>query len=376
MYTGGAGGYTFYVRDGEQVLRQRKNNSNYGEGASRTQSQMIRRIRWGNLVNVFKAFKSWQPKAYDSKLKGQTDYNIFMGLNISQATAASTKAMNNAGCAVIEGYRVSRGSLPPIATTFVSGSSIFETSIAITADITAATTLGAFARDVVANNPQFVAGDNLAFIFFRNWLAAVTGLPYAASTYADFPLDTASSILLQSIPVIGERLSRSTNGFLSVSFTASDASSTSHEVGFVCVHTRKDASSLAVSSQSIVMADSSIVERFSGAEWDEECIATFGLTDEAMLFPSELVPKIQYVTLNGQEVVDGGSYSSMRDLVITGQFLSADSVRVTSNNIDQTPTSSTATQMAFTLNGSGTIRVYLGEQLYLIFSVSILPTGD
>ena len=57
MYKGGAGGYTFYVRGGEQVIRQRKNNSNYGETASRTYAQMIRRIRWGNLVNVFKSIK-------------------------------------------------------------------------------------------------------------------------------------------------------------------------------------------------------------------------------------------------------------------------------------------------------------------------------
>ena len=66
MYTGGAGGYSFYVRKGEQVIRQRKNNSNYGASASRTYAQMIRRIKWGNLVNVFKAMRSWQPKAYDS----------------------------------------------------------------------------------------------------------------------------------------------------------------------------------------------------------------------------------------------------------------------------------------------------------------------
>mgnify|MGYP003482862565 CR=1 FL=1 len=45
MYPGGAGGYSFYVRKSEQIVRQRKNNSNYGESASRTAAQMERRGR-------------------------------------------------------------------------------------------------------------------------------------------------------------------------------------------------------------------------------------------------------------------------------------------------------------------------------------------
>jgi hypothetical protein len=70
LLKGGAGGYSYYVRDGQQVVRQRKNDSNYGESARRSRAQMVRRILWGNLVNNFKAMKDWQPSAYDSKKQG------------------------------------------------------------------------------------------------------------------------------------------------------------------------------------------------------------------------------------------------------------------------------------------------------------------
>ena len=70
---GRVGDTTYYVRDGEQIARQSQNNSNYGATASRTPAQMSRRVKWANLVNLFKGMKSWQPKAYDFKKKGQTD---------------------------------------------------------------------------------------------------------------------------------------------------------------------------------------------------------------------------------------------------------------------------------------------------------------
>ena len=44
MYKGGAGGYSFYVRGGEQVIRQRKNNSNYGERRKPMTARLVVRL--------------------------------------------------------------------------------------------------------------------------------------------------------------------------------------------------------------------------------------------------------------------------------------------------------------------------------------------
>lgn len=302
MYVGGAGGFSFYVRGGEQVIRQRKNNSNYGEGASRTMAQMIRRIRWGNLVNVFKSQKSWQPKAYDSKSKGQTDYNIFMALNINQATVGFTKEMCEAGCAVIEGYQVSRGSLPPIALSASQSGSYYVTDIKLTITIGGTTTVGQLAADIIANNSQFQEGDNIALIGFKNWLTSRTEWPYAASSYAEITLDSTSTALVSAIPVFGSRISKDSNGNLQVSWSSTGQYDPTREVGFVAIHTRKSASMLAVSSQEILMNSNSLIGSFSGAAWDNQCILSYGLTDEVPLEPSFKGAVIQSVTANGSEI--------------------------------------------------------------------------
>lgn len=281
MYVGGAGGYSFYVRGGEQIVRQRKNNSNYGESASRTFPQMVRRVRWPNLVNLYKLMKSWQPKAYESKKDGQTDYNIFMSLNIGRASVALTKDMSLGDNCVIEPYQISRGSLPSVALAAVAGSSLYTTDIVLSSAIGASSTVGQLSRDIIANNIAFNDGDNIAIIKFQNWTDPRTEWPIARSVYAELTLDTSSVVLVADIPVIGGALSRSSDGVLSV------ASNLTSEVAATIIHTRKSAQQLQVSTQEIVMMDSSLIGLFTDESWVMTCIQTYGLDADVLLAPGE-----------------------------------------------------------------------------------------
>lgn len=379
MYVGGAGGYSFYVRGGEQVIRQRKNNSNYGEGASRTRAQMIRRIRWGNLVNVFKGQKAWQPKAYDSKTKGQTDYNIFMALNINQATVGLTKEMCLSGCAVIEGYQVSRGSLPPVSLTASGSGNQYVTDIKITNAITGSTTVGQLAADILANNSQFVAGDNIAFVFFKNWKASRVEWPYAATAYTEITLDTTSATVINSIPELDNRLSKSTGGTLQVSWTSTGEFDPTREVGFVAIHTRKTASMLAVSSQEILMNSNSLVAAFSGSAWDETCINSYGLTDEVPLDPSFKGAAIQNVTANGSEIPElyGHTlhYGESVRLVITGTNMNSGNVVLKHDDVVYTPVQIDGDSWTYILGDNGANRLYVNGSLYgsIIISGIVIP---
>lgn len=377
MYKGGAGGYTFYVRGGEQVLRQRKNNSNYGEGASRTAAQMIRRIRWGNLVNVFKAMKSWQPKAYDSKTQGQTDYNIFMALNVNKATAGSTKEMNLAGAAIWEAYQISRGSLPPIANSYDSAASLYLTDIKLTITLGQSTTVGQLSADIIANNPQFVAGDNIALILFHNWLVARVEFPYASTLYSEITLDVNSTQLVTAIPSIGSRIQKSSGGFLALTTTTTGLYDTAHEVGFVAIRTQRSANSLAVSSQSIVMSDSSILNQFSGDDWDAVCIASYGLTEEAPLEPSFKKATIESITANGSPIVDGAVLIDQQVIRVVGQNLYTPNFRFVADGVEFTPLAVGDGYVEFILTAAGSFSVYLNGSLYLQFSVDgIYPPSE
>lgn len=370
MYTGGAGGYSFYVRKGEQVIRQRKNNSNYGSGASRTYAQMIRRIKWGNLVNVFKAMKTWQPKAYDSKKQGQTDYNIFMQLNINRATAALTREMCLSGCAVIEPCQVSRGSLPPIALALAGSGNQYVSDIVISNAITGSTTVGQLSADIIANNPQFQDGDNLAFCFYYNWKDSRVEWPFVATRYTEITLDTASSTVVNSIPELDNRLSKSTGGFLQASWSAGTPLSPNNEVGLVMIHTRKSASMLAVSSQEIVTNGNSILSEFTGNTWYQTCIDTYGLTDEVPLDPSFPKATIQSVTANGSAVSSGDSLEGSQELRVYGSNLYGDNFSLTFNGVEYTPLFNGDGYVGFIIGDNGTVQIHCNGRLYMTLQVS------
>lgn len=377
MYTGGAGGYSFYVRKGEQVIRQRKNNSNYGSGASRTYAQMIRRIKWGNLVNVFKAMKSWQPKAYDSKKQGQTDYNIFMQLNINRATAALTREMCLSGCAVIEPCQVSRGSLPPIALALAGSGNQYVTDIVISNAIQGSTTVGQLSADILANNPQFQEGDNLAFCFFYNWKDSRVEWPFVSTRYTEITLDTASVVVINSIPSLDNRLSKSTGGNLQASWSAGTPLSPNNEVGMVLIHTRKSASMLAVSSQEIVVNGNSILSEFVGNTWYQTCIDTYGLTDEVPLDPSFPEASISSVTANGSAVSEGSALEGSQTVRISGSNLNTRSVKLIFNGVEYVPLNRGVDYMEYVIGNNGAVRILLNGRVYLNFSVSgiAVPTG-
>lgn len=279
MYTGGAGGYSFYVRGGEQVVRQRKNNSNYGESASRSQAQMDRRVRWANLVNLYKLMAAWQPKAYESKKSGQTDYNIFMSLNINNSPVGLTKDMALQGCVVIYAYTISRGSLPPISMQYDTNSSQMITSLRLSQAITSATTVGQFASDVIDNNPEFRANDNIAFILFRN-SQTVNNYPYATSEYKEVTLDIESESVLESVVGSG-RFVVGSDGFLHVAVGAAG----SQEAGMTLIHTRKVNGNLLVSSQKIQMTGEYIWGDYAYPAWIQQCIESYGLDNDVPLSP-------------------------------------------------------------------------------------------
>lgn len=380
MYKGGAGGYTFYVRGGEQVIRQRKNNSNYGDTASRTRAQMLRRIRWGNLVNVYKAISAWQKKAYDSKLVGQTDYNIFMQLNINKVIVAESKEMCEGGCAIFEDYQVSRGSLAPINLALIDGTINYESSINLTESITGTTTAGALSADILANNPDFLPGDNIAIIFARNYMAPRVEWPYVSSVYSEITLDASSTTLISSIPALANRLTKTENDTLGILGVQTIVSNPLHEVGAVMIHTRKSSTDLKVSSQNIVMNDQQIITQFSGTAWEDTCILSYGLTEEALLEPSFKDGTIVSVTANGVVVENADSLVGSQELRVYVGEDGGDDVRLFFNDVEYTPLVRGDGYLGYILGDNGLCRLFSGESLYVSFTVSgiiapdILPT--
>ena len=377
MYKGGAGGYSFYVRGGEQVVRQRKNNSNYGDSASRTRAQMIRRIMWGNLVNIYKAIRSWQQKAYDTKAIGQTDYNLFMKLNIPMASVGVTKAACEQGFAVFENYQVSKGSLPPVNYQLSAQNDDIITNIVYTSAVLATTTVGEFSAEIIAKNPQFQEGDNIAFIFFRNHQYIGAEWPYAYSVYTEVTLNTADTSILMDIPEIGQRLIEGPDNMLHVDIDAPTPGGEPEVEGIAIIHTRKVSGQLFVSSQSILMESDQFIQRYSGDEWYQTCIDSYGIDTEVPLDPNFNQGIITRVTANDAALQNAAVLSGSQTIRVYGNKLYGAGYSFSHNGINYTPLSSTDEYDEFLLTDNGTYIISIDGQRYMSFSVQgiVLPEG-
>lgn len=108
---GRAGSFSFYSSKGRQVARVAQNSSNYGESARRSEAQQKRRVKWANLVNMYKLMAGTLHGAFETKRPNETDYNAFMRKNIPVGTVALTKEQAALGCCVPQAFLLSEGSL-------------------------------------------------------------------------------------------------------------------------------------------------------------------------------------------------------------------------------------------------------------------------
>ena len=278
---GRIGENTWYVRDGVQVVRQRLQNSNYGEGARRSSAQQERRAKWGNLVNFYKAIKSWQPKAYESLKKGVTDYNAFMQLNANSTRVYLTRQLVEAGAAVLDHYRISKGSLPSIDLDESEGDAKQNpvVYITVTIAISSSTTVGALSADIIANNENFLDGDNLAFIALWQ-TSGGNGLARVSQKYFEFTLDSNSSETLSEAGITF--LAKEGNSIL---FTPTGVTEQANN-GAAVIHTRQVGASLQVSSQSIWVLSSPSSDYTDDAA-KAAAIASYGVDGDVPLAPGE-----------------------------------------------------------------------------------------
>lgn len=279
---GRVGAYSMYVRAGEQIVRQRQNASNYGETASRTYPQQVRRVMWSNLVNQFRVISFWQPRAYENIRAGQTDYNKFMSLNVNAATLPLTKQMASDGATIITPVIVSQGSLPsPV--TLINEDNFAIDLIGNDAAASAMATVGDFSAIIIQYNPNFLAGDALCFVGARNWVD-LSDTPRASCDYVEVVLNPSDTTPLTSL---GAGFSLGWDA-TAQRFTFYWSRSTDQPVvAGTCIHTRRNVSSLAVSTEKLVMLNEDIIEMYSGDEWLQECIDSYGVSTLVPLEPGK-----------------------------------------------------------------------------------------
>lgn len=245
----------------------------------RTESQMGQRVKWANLVNLYRANRSWMKYAYETKKSNQSEYNKFMSLNVADSRIYLTKPIANAGGCVVDTYIITQGSLPSIE--FVPTSNgYFASNIEIEGSINLNTiSVKEFSDMVVRLNPAIRYGDQLSFIRMTQMTNASTGVPYVVVREYEVIIDTNNLQLFSNY--LPTDLITTWGGdpyFLAVG-TASGRSG-----GFAMILSRTISGKTYVSSQRITpVAMDTYIETFSSQSALQAAIDSYGVSDDAFL---------------------------------------------------------------------------------------------
>ena len=273
--TGRVGAYSYYTTTGgRQIARVAQNSSNYGESATRTEPQQMRRSKWGNLVNFYKLNKTFFRRAFESKSSNQSDYNKFMSVNLPTARVALTKNDYSLGGCVLDSFRVSEGSLRGITDSYKAGALKSVIECTLTGSL-AAKTIGELSTDLLAVNSFLLEGDQITYVYWRQFVT-VDRVPRFYTEYFEITLDKSSAVKLSSLP--NNDIVYAEDGFLMGEMDYEGALA-------AFVLSRQSKGSLQVSTETAILNSDIYLRQWTGEEAEKKAIASYGVNDTAMLEP-------------------------------------------------------------------------------------------
>lgn len=319
---GRVGETTYYISKGQQVARQSRNDSNYGETARRTELQQNRRVLWANLVQFYKISARWMPKAFESRRPGQTDYNKFMAVNVPTARIPLTKAEAEASACVIDAFLVSQGSLPSVEVSAMVDS--WKTNLFIgNLTIAATTTVADLTAALLANNANLNVGMQLSFVMYQQTIDPL-GTPRANCRCYEMTLDLNSSDLVYDhIPALG-------------CTTVDGAIGTSSDVptgGFAWILSELYNGSLRVSTQLLVNNNASVIAQYNTTSRLRQAAESYGIDVEVILNPDTTVaqslePAARYIVsvTNDQEYTANSYIGSVSKFAVGQSFITLSNI--------------------------------------------------
>lgn len=245
----------------------------------RTTDQMSQRVRWANLVNFYRANKSWMKFAFETKPTNRTDYNQFMSLNAGSSRIYLPKSLANQGACIVDAYQMTQGSLASIEV--VKSENGWQTNLFLPTGfaLTSTTTIKEFAEGLIAQNPALREGDQLSFIRLTQQTNASTGVPFVVVRKYEVILKT------DDLRFVGQ--------FLPLDYIAAESTGSGVAVvvddsgnagGFLLILSRTVGGKTYVSTQSIIVANNAaLISQYSSAAALQEAIDSYGESTEPFL---------------------------------------------------------------------------------------------
>lgn len=293
----------------------------------RTQSQMNQRVKWSNLVNLYRANQSWMKYAFETKKDTQSDYNKFMSLNVSGSNIFLPKDIAAAGGCIVQAYLITQGSLPSIETTYSDNLNGWLTNIYLGPDVQlTSVSVAEFSRMVLDNNPAIQEGDQLSFIKMTQLTNADSGVPYVVVRKYEVIISLSNNSSLWDYMPRGY-IDSDENETMS----RLEVGDSGNAGGFVLILSRTMGGKTYVSSQRIVVANNTaLISAYSSLNALNAAIASYGESDEPFLTATTAnttdnvyVPgSIIGVTLDGVSIPPGSFFqltkaAAQKSLVLT-----------------------------------------------------------
>lgn len=245
----------------------------------RTESQMTQRVKWANLVNFYRANKSWMKFAYETKKQNQSDYNKFMSLNVATSRIYIPKGFAAQGACIVDGYQMTQGSLASIETTKTSTGWATNLFLTDANTLPENPTVGEVSTQLLAANPALREGDQISFIRLTQQTNANTGVPYVVVRKYEVLLNSSSvKFFYDYMPIDYIVFDGGTNP------NRIEVNDSGNAGGFIVILSRTTGGKTYVSTQSIVVANNTaLIEAYSSQNALQTAIDSYGESSEPFL---------------------------------------------------------------------------------------------
>lgn len=292
---GTLGGAVYYMRSGENVAREKAAFVTN----PRTTSQMNQRVRLANLVNFYRANRGWMFKgAFENKPANWSDYNAFVSRNIDASNIALTKAEANVGACIMDAYKVTDGSLQPLAVSFGSG----KFTITASGVTTSTATIGDLATALISANLGIQAGDQLSLIFMVN-KRDTNDIPKLQTYATEIILDPSNTDDLPAF--LANRVASIAPAASAIEITPS--ANTGAAFGLAAVISRTTSSGIKVSPAFLVVSDDTFIEGYSSETQYQKAFTSYG--DSEAYFLDSRTAVAGDSNASGGDSSEGGSGS-------------------------------------------------------------------
>lgn len=270
---GSVGQWTYAQVNGQTIAKEKVIKKDV---PTRTLAQMLRRMKWANIVAVWRSFEGKDKPSFENKDRTVSDFNEFMSANLAGYEIYLPKGIADQGGGVVAPYQVTRGSLPTVNVALGDNNVPISNIIVGGLTIGASTTLGAFSKAIVDNNSNTMWRDGDQLTVFILHQSIMNNVPRIITESVKIVLDTSDETTLLG-DMIDVNLFAVTDGALGLSGPVSG--------GVAFIHSRRTVSGTRVSTQSFVVNNAAMEEYHTVDALDNAIQSYGGLNKEEYLTP-------------------------------------------------------------------------------------------